>query len=142
MVVIMVEQEQWPKCLVVVWPTLYKDASDLVKICNECQRADAISKKNEMPLITILEIDIFDVWIIYFMGLFMSSCGNTYILVAVDYVSKWVEAVPLPNNEARSLVAFLKKNMFTRFITPRAIKRDGGHTFATKLLTPYLESMV
>ncbi|XP_070050320.1 uncharacterized protein [Nicotiana tomentosiformis] len=69
-----------------------KDASDLVKHCDECQRAGGISKKNEMPLTTILEIDIFDVWGIDFMGLFMSSCGNTYILVAVDYVSKWVEA--------------------------------------------------
>jgi len=97
------------------WPILYKDASELVKRCDECQRAGGISKKDEMPLTTILEIDIFDVWGIDFMGPFMSSCGNTYILVAVDYVSKWVEAVALPNNEARSLVAFLTKTIFTIF---------------------------
>ncbi|XP_070035226.1 uncharacterized protein [Nicotiana tomentosiformis] len=83
--------------------------------------AGRISKKNEMPLTTILEIDIFDVWGIDFMGPFVSSCGNTYILVVVDCVSKWVEAVALPNNEARSVVAFLKKNIFTRFGIPRAI---------------------
>ncbi|XP_070022418.1 uncharacterized protein [Nicotiana sylvestris] len=75
--------------------------SELVKCCDDCQ----ISKKNEMPLTTILEIDIFDVWGIDFMGPFVSSCGNTYILVAVDYVSKWVEAVTFPNDEARSVVA-------------------------------------
>ncbi|XP_070025984.1 uncharacterized protein [Nicotiana sylvestris] len=46
-----------------------------------------------MPLNTILEVDIFDIWGIDFMGPFVRSCGNTYILVAVDYVSKWVEAV-------------------------------------------------
>ncbi|XP_070034383.1 uncharacterized mitochondrial protein AtMg00750-like [Nicotiana tomentosiformis] len=69
-------------------PTLYKDASELVKRCDECQRAGVISNNNKMPLTTILEIDIFDVWGIDFMGLFVSSCGNTYILVAVDYVSK------------------------------------------------------
>ncbi|XP_070055412.1 uncharacterized protein [Nicotiana tomentosiformis] len=96
------------------WPTLYKYASDIVKHYDECQRAGGISKKNEMPLITILEIDIFDVWGTNFMGHFVSSCGNTYILVAVDYVSKWVEVVALPNNEAKSVVAFLKKNIFTR----------------------------
>ncbi|XP_070057987.1 uncharacterized protein [Nicotiana tomentosiformis] len=62
-----------------------------------------------MPLTTILEIDIFDVWGIDFIGPFVSSCGNTYILVAVDYVSKWVGTVALPNNESRSVVAFLKK---------------------------------
>ncbi|XP_070056799.1 uncharacterized protein [Nicotiana tomentosiformis] len=54
------------------WPTLYKDASDLVKTCDECQRAGRISKKNEMPLTTILEIDIFDVWGIDFMGPFVN----------------------------------------------------------------------
>ncbi|XP_070048692.1 uncharacterized protein [Nicotiana tomentosiformis] len=88
------------------WPTLYKYASYIVKHCDECQRAGGISKKNEMPLTTILEIDIFDVWGIEFMGPLVSSRGNTYILVAVDYISKWVEAVALPNNEARSVVAF------------------------------------
>ncbi|XP_070020255.1 uncharacterized protein [Nicotiana sylvestris] len=71
------------------WPTLYKDASELAKRCDECQRAGEISKKDEMPLATILEIDIFDVWGIDFMGPFVSSCGNTYILITVDYVSKW-----------------------------------------------------
>ncbi|XP_070034227.1 uncharacterized protein [Nicotiana tomentosiformis] len=113
-------------------PTLYKDASDLVKHYDECQRADGISKKNDVPLTTILEIDIFDVWGIDFMGPFVSSCGNTYILVTVDYVSKWVEAISLPNNEARSVVAFLKKNIFTRFGTRRAIISDGGSHFCNK----------
>ncbi|XP_070032794.1 uncharacterized protein [Nicotiana tomentosiformis] len=42
------------------WPTFYKDASDMVKRCDECQRAGGISNKNGMPLTTILEIDIFD----------------------------------------------------------------------------------
>ncbi|XP_070032666.1 uncharacterized protein [Nicotiana tomentosiformis] len=53
-------------------------------------------------------------------------------LLAVDYVSKWVEAAALSNNEARSVVAFLKKNIFTRFGTPRAIKSDEGSHFCNK----------
>ncbi|XP_070055224.1 uncharacterized protein [Nicotiana tomentosiformis] len=114
------------------WHTLYKDASNLVERCDECQRAGRISKRNEMPLTTILEIEIFDVWGINFMGLFVSSCENTYILVAVDYMSKWVEVVALPNNESRSVVAFLKKNIFTRFGTPRAIISDRGSHFCNK----------
>ncbi|XP_070013889.1 uncharacterized protein [Nicotiana sylvestris] len=85
-----------------------------------------------MPLATILEVDIFDVWGIDFIGPFVSSCGNTYILVVVDYVSKWVEDVALSNNEAWSVVAFLKKNIFTRFGTPRAIISDGGSHFCNK----------
>ncbi|XP_070011475.1 uncharacterized protein [Nicotiana sylvestris] len=85
-----------------------------------------------MPLNTILEVDIFDVWGIDFIGPFVSSCGNTYILVAVDYVSKWVEVVALPNNEARSVVVFLKKIIFTRFVTLRAIISGGGSHFCNK----------
>ncbi|XP_019244463.1 PREDICTED: uncharacterized protein LOC109224332 [Nicotiana attenuata] len=63
----------------------------------------------------------------------------TYIVVAVDYVSKWVEAIALPNNEARSVAAFLKKNIFTWFGTPRAILSDGGSHFCNKAFTGLLE---
>ncbi|XP_019234954.1 PREDICTED: uncharacterized protein LOC109215360 [Nicotiana attenuata] len=63
----------------------------------------------------------------------------TYILVAVDYVSKWVEAIALPTNEARSVTAFLKKNIFTRFGTPRAILSDGDSHFCNKAFAGLLE---
>ncbi|GJY27685.1 reverse transcriptase domain-containing protein [Tanacetum coccineum] len=66
---------------------------------------------------------IFDVWGIDFMGPFLSSRGNKYILVAVDYLSKWVEAKALPTNDARVVVNFLK-SLFARFGTPRAIISD------------------
>ena len=66
-----------------------------------------------MPMNYILVCDIFDVWGIDFMGPFPKSYGNEYILVAVDYVSKWVEAVALPTNDARVVIKFLKKNIFS-----------------------------
>ncbi|XP_070054098.1 uncharacterized protein [Nicotiana tomentosiformis] len=114
------------------WPILYKFANELVKRYDECQWAGIISKKYEMSLTTISKIDIFDVWGIDFMCPFVSFCGNTYILVMVDYVSKWVEASALPNNEARSVVAFLKRNIFTRFGTLREIIGDEGSHFSNK----------
>ena len=52
------------------------------------------------------------------MGPFPTSHGNKYILVAVDYVSKWVEAVALPTNDSRAIIKFVKKNIFSRFGTP------------------------
>ncbi|XP_070050913.1 uncharacterized protein [Nicotiana tomentosiformis] len=85
------------------------------------------------------QVDIFDVWGIDFMGPFISSYGMTYVLVSVDYVSNWVEAIALPNNEARSVIAFLKKNIFTRFGTPRAILSDGGSHFCNKAFFGLLE---
>nr|GEU98424.1 reverse transcriptase domain-containing protein [Tanacetum cinerariifolium] len=75
------------------WPTIYKDAHELVKNCP-----------------------------------FSSSLGNKYILVAVDYLSKWVEAKALPINDARVVCKFLK-SLFARFGAPRAIISDRGTYF-------------
>nr|GEZ66463.1 reverse transcriptase domain-containing protein [Tanacetum cinerariifolium] len=63
---------------------------------------------DEMPQNSIQVCEIFNVWGIDFMGPFPSSKGNKYILVAVDYLSKWVEAKALPTNDARVVVKFLK----------------------------------
>ena len=73
------------------------------------------------------------------MGPFVSSHGMKYILVVVDYMSKWVEAFALTNNKGKSVSAFLKKNIFSRFGTPRAIISDGGSHFCNKLFKGLLE---
>ena len=62
-----------------------------------------------------------------------------YILVVVDYVTNWVEAITLANNEGKSVTAFLKKNIFSRFGTPTAIISDGGSHFCNKLFKGLLE---
>nr|GEV32094.1 reverse transcriptase domain-containing protein [Tanacetum cinerariifolium] len=105
------------------WPTIYKDAFKLVKHCDSCQRQGKISQRDEMPQNSIQVCEIFNVWGIDFMGSFPSSKGNKYILVAVDYLSKWVEAKALPTNDARVVVKILK-SLFSRFGTPKAIISD------------------
>ncbi|GKF28244.1 reverse transcriptase domain-containing protein [Tanacetum coccineum] len=87
-----------------------------------------ISQKDEMPQNAIQVCEIFDVWGIEFMGPFPSSRGNKYILVAVEYLSKWVEAKALPTNDAQVVVKNLK-SLFARFRTPRAIISDRGTYF-------------
>ena len=72
------------------WPTLFRDAHAFAKACDRCQRTRNISRKNEMPLQSILEVELFDVWGIDFMGPFPPSFSHKYILLIVDYVSKWV----------------------------------------------------
>ncbi|GKB73620.1 reverse transcriptase domain-containing protein [Tanacetum coccineum] len=83
------------------WSTIYRDAHDLVTRCDTCQRQGKILQRDEMPQNSIQVCEIFDVWGIDFMGPFPSSRGNKYILVAVDYLSKWVETKALPTNDAR-----------------------------------------
>ncbi|GJT63660.1 reverse transcriptase domain-containing protein [Tanacetum coccineum] len=96
--------------------------------CDACQRQGKISQRDEMPQNAIQVCEIFDLWGIDFMGPFPSSRGNKYILVAVDYLSKWVEAKALPTNDARVVCKFLK-SLFARFGTPRAIISDRGTHF-------------
>ena len=66
------------------------------------------------------------------MGPFPSSFGNICILLAVDYVSKWVEAIACPRNDATTVVGFIQRNMLSRFGAPRTIISDEGNHFANK----------
>nr|GEU63893.1 reverse transcriptase domain-containing protein [Tanacetum cinerariifolium] len=107
------------------WPTIYRDAHDLVQTC---QRKGKISQRDKMPQNSIQICKIFDVWGIDFMRPFLFSRGNKYVLVAIDYLSKWVKTKALPTNYARVVCKFLK-NLFARFGTPRAIITDQGTHF-------------
>ncbi|XP_021770490.1 uncharacterized protein LOC110734641 [Chenopodium quinoa] len=102
-------------------------------------RTDNISRRHEMPQPRILENEIFDVWGIDYMGPFPSSNGNCYILVAIDYVSKWVEAIASPTNDAKVGMKLFKKTIFPRFGVPRAIISDGGSHFHERQLENLLK---
>ncbi|XP_038715980.1 uncharacterized protein LOC120009442 [Tripterygium wilfordii] len=97
--------------------------------CDNCQRLGNLGKREMMPLQPINILEIFDCWAIDFMGPFPNSFGYLYILVGVDYVSKWVEAIPSRTNDHQVVIKFLKENIFSRFGMPRAIISDGGSHF-------------
>ncbi|XP_075473297.1 uncharacterized protein LOC142504299 [Primulina tabacum] len=114
------------------------DSYNLVKSCDKCQRVGNISRRHELPLTNILEVELFDVWGIDFMGPFPSSFGQSYILLAVDYVCKWVKAIATSTNDARVVVKFVHRNIFTRFGTHRAIISDEGTHFCNKIFNSLL----
>ncbi|XP_074271310.1 uncharacterized protein LOC141595243 [Silene latifolia] len=125
-------------CLRNVLMVFTDDAKDFVVACDACQRTGNISRRHEMPQVGILEVGVFDVWGIDYQGLFPSSKGNKYILVAVDYVSKWVEVVASVHCDAKTIVQLFKKVIFPRFGVPRVIISDGGIHFKEKQLTALL----
>ena len=65
----------------------------------------------------IMEVELFDLWGMDFMGSFPPSFNNLYILLAVDYVSKWVETIPTRTNDASVVAKFLRSHIFTQFGT-------------------------
>ena len=112
----------------------FKDAHQFVSTCDKCQRMGSISKLDEPPLQPILKVELFDIWGMDFMGPFPLSFSNLYILLAIDYVSKWVEAIPTKTNDAKVVASFLHTHIFTRFGTPRALTTNGGTHFSNKLV--------
>ena len=83
---------------------------------------------------TILEVELFDIWGMDFKGPFSSIFSNLYILLVVDYVSKWVEAIPTRTNDTKVVAKFLHIHIFTRFGTPRGLITYGGTHLCNKLV--------
>ena len=114
------------------WPSLFKEAHQMCRVCDRFQRLRKLSRLHMMPLNPILVVELFDVWGIDFMGPFPTSYGHSYILVGVDYVSKWVEVIPCKTNDYRVVLKFLKANIFSKFGVPKAIISDGCSHFCNK----------
>ncbi|CAN6725983.1 unnamed protein product [Malus baccata var. baccata] len=106
--------------------------------CDKCQRTGNISARDQMPQVSILNVETFDVWGIDFMGHFPSSHGFLYILLAVDYVSKWVEVKATRTNDSRVVADFIRTNLFARFGMPRVIINDGGSHFCNRTIVALL----
>ena len=99
----------------------------------------SISKKVEPPMSTILEVELFDLWGMDFMGPFPPSFGNLYIFIAIDYLFKWVETIPTHTNDVSAVAKFLRTHIFTRFGSPCALITNGGTHFCNKMVDKFLQ---
>ncbi|XP_027348070.1 uncharacterized protein K02A2.6-like [Abrus precatorius] len=87
-----------------------------------------------MPQQPIIFCEVFDVWGIDFMGLFPVSAGYSYILLAVDYVSRWMEAKATRTNDSKVVSNFLCTYIFCKFNVPKAIISDQGSHFCNRTI--------
>ncbi|CAN6718908.1 unnamed protein product [Malus baccata var. baccata] len=120
------------------WPSIFKDARTFCLTCDKCQRMGNIGAGDQMPQVSILNVEIFYVWGIDFMGPFPSSYGFMYIFLAVDYVSKWVEVKATQTNDSKVVTDFIRTNIFARFGMPRVIISDGGSHFCNRTIEALL----
>jgi hypothetical protein len=108
---------------------LFKDCAEYVKLCDQYQRVRNIGKRNKIPMNYSLPLEPFDVSGFEFMGPFPSSkTKHTHILVSVDYVTKWVEAIPTKSADHATTMKMLKDIIFPGFGVPRfLISECGSH---------------
>ena len=119
------------------WPTLHMDAEIYVAQCEECQRTKPPRAQELMPLRPIMSARAFAKWGIDFVGPIKppaKGSGAQYIIVATDYLTKWVEAKAMPRNDARTMAKFLFKDIFTIYGLPLEIVSDKGVHFVNEVI--------
>ena len=127
------------------WPTLFQDASEFVRRCEECQRVKVPIRRDNMPLRPMMGARAFAKWGIDFVGPINPPAHRSraqYIIVATDYLTKWVEAKATPKNDAQTTACFLYEYVFTRYGLPIEIVSDRGTHFINKIIHYLLDEFM
>ena len=109
------------------WPTLHKDATNYTRKCDKCQRIGHPTRIDEMPLNPQLVLTPFDKWGIDFIGpIDPPSNGKSYILVYIDYLTKWVEVRATKHAQDEKDAEFMYEEIFNRYGVPKELVTDQG----------------
>jgi hypothetical protein len=112
------------------WPTLIKDCIKSVKKCHPCQFFSQKMRAHPTPMFPVIIVGPFTKW-----GIDYTTCnpplarGHCYIIIAVDYFTKWVEAMPTFKDDGETATLFLFNQIIARFDVPREIVTDHGSHF-------------
>ncbi|MCO5568337.1 hypothetical protein L7F22_022036 [Adiantum nelumboides] len=128
------------------WPTLFMDAKEYVKRCDDCQRMKTPRGRDDMPLSPMMGARAFVKWGIDFVGSIVPHAYRTlhaqYIIVATDYLTKWVATKTTAKNDAKTTVQFLYENIFTRYGLPIEIVSDRGTHFIDEVIEFLLDEFM
>ncbi|KAL0455176.1 UNVERIFIED_CONTAM: hypothetical protein Slati_0856800 [Sesamum latifolium] len=124
------------------WPTMKQDAIRLVSKCERCQKHSSLMHQPAEPLTTMLSPCPFRQWGIDIVGRFPLAAGQRkFLLVAVDYFTKWVEAEPLARITEGEVMKFIWKNIICRFGIPREIISDNGRQFQGRKIQEWCQGL-
>jgi len=119
-------------------PTMLKDAKDYVNLCDKCQRHIA----PPVELTSLVSPWPFTWWGIDLMGPFPKAFGQLkYLVVAIDYSTKWIEAEPIEKITAKNVLRFFKRNILARFGVPALVISDNGTQFTDQKFQGYLRNI-
>jgi hypothetical protein len=124
------------------WPSLFKDCITAVQKCHACQTYNQKIRSHPAPLHPVVSVGPFAKWGIDFMTCHPHSAGgHGYIIVAVDYFTKWAEAMPTFDNTGKTAALFLFNHVITRFGVPQAIVTDHGSHFRNNMMSELTEKL-
>jgi ribonuclease HI len=125
------------------WPSLFSDVYEFVKVCDKCQRFEGKKQLKSLPLKPIVITGPFQQWGLDFIGEIHppSSGQHRWILVATDYFTKWIEAIPTRNANHTVIINFLQENIFARFGCPKRLVADNAAAFKDKHLVKLCEEL-
>lgn len=123
------------------WPTLFSDVCTYVRTCDACQRFEGKNQLKSLPLKPVTVTGPFQQWGLDFIGEIHppSSSQHRWILVATDYFTKWIEAIPTKNANHTVIMNFLQDNIFSRFGCPKRIVTDNAAAFKDRHLARMCE---
>jgi hypothetical protein len=119
------------------WPTLHKDDKEYYKACDVYQRVGKPSRRDEMPLVPQMTLQAFEKWAIIFVGPINplgKHIGARYIITAIEYLTRWVEARAVKDSSATTTACFIFDDIITRFGCPKIFMSDQGTHFINKTI--------
>jgi hypothetical protein len=124
------------------WPTMLKDAKDYVNLCDICQRHGDMNLTSLAELTSLVSPWPFAWWGMNLLWPFPKAVGQLkYLVVAINYSTKWIEAEPLAKITAKNVLHFFKRNILARFRVPALVISDNGTQFTDQKFQDYLRNI-